>query len=58
MKYKEKYEKDRGKNFTEVPETGEMVLSKQLRPVQSKKLYGEKSKEMQKNVSVEAGNFS
>ena len=32
-----------------------MVLSKELRPVQSKKLYEEKSKEMLKNVSLGAG---
>ena len=32
-----------------------MVLSKELRPVQSKKLYEEKSKEMLKNVSFGAG---
>ena len=32
-----------------------MVLSKELRPVQSKKLYEEKSKEMLKNVSIGAG---
>jgi len=35
--------------------TNEMVLSKELRPVQSKKLYEEKSKEMRKNVSVPPG---
>jgi len=39
-KYKEDYEKNKGRNFTEIPETNEMVLSKELRPVQSKKLYG------------------
>ena len=33
-----------------------MVLSKELRPVQSKKLYEEKSKEMLQNVSLGAGN--
>ena len=33
-----------------------MMLSKELRPVQSKKLYEEKSKEMLKNVSLGAGN--
>ena len=32
-----------------------MVRSKELRPVQSKKLYEEKSKEMLKNVSIGAG---
>jgi len=55
LKYKEEYEKNKGRNFTEIPETSEMVLSKELRPVQSKKLYEEKSKEMRKNVSVPAG---
>ena len=35
-----------------------MVLSKELRPVQSKKLYEEKSKEMLKNVSLGAGKVS
>ena len=55
MKYKEDYEKNKGRNFTEIPETNEMVLSKELRPVQSKKLYEEKSKEMLKNVSLGAG---
>ena len=55
MKYKEDYEKDKGRNFTEIPETNEMVLSKELRPVQSKKLYEEKSKEMLKNVSIPPG---
>ena len=54
-KYKEDYEKNKGRNFTEIPETNEMVLSKELRPVQSKKLYEEKSKEMLKNVSLGAG---
>ena len=54
-KYKKDYEKNKGKNFTEIPETNEMVLSKELRPVQSKKLYEEKSKEMLKNVSLGAG---
>ena len=54
-KYKEEYEKNKGKNFTEIPETAEMVLSKELRPVQSNKLYSEKSKEMRKNVSIGAG---
>ena len=53
--YKEDYEKNKGRNFTEIPETNEMVLSKELRPVQSKKLYEEKSKEMLKNVSLGAG---
>jgi len=56
-KYKEEYEKNKGRNFTEIPETNEMVLSKKLRPVQSKKLYEEKSKEMRKNVSVPPGEF-
>ena len=55
MKYKEEYEKNKGRNFTEIPETTEMVLSKELRPVQSKKLYEKKSKEMLKNVSLGAG---
>ena len=55
MKYKEDYEKNKGKNFTEIPETNEMVLSKELRPVQSKKLYEEKSKKMLKNVSIPPG---
>ena len=55
MKYKKDYEKDKGRNFTEIPETNEMVLSKELRPVQSKKLYEEKSKEMLKNVSIPPG---
>jgi len=55
VKYKEEYEKNKGRNFTEIPETNEMVLSKELRPVQSKKLYEEKSKEMRKNVSLGAG---
>ena len=32
-----------------------MVLSKELRPVQSKKLYEEKSKKMLKNVSIPPG---
>jgi len=35
-----------------------MVLSKELRPVQSKKLYEEKSKEIRKNVSLGAGYLS
>ena len=47
--------KNKGRNFTEIPETNEMILSKELRPVQSKKLYEEKSKEMLKNVSLGAG---
>ena len=55
VKYKEDYKKDKGRNFTEIPETNEMVLSKELRPVQSKKLYEEKSKEMLKNVSIPPG---
>jgi len=55
VKYKEKYEKNKGRNFIEIPETNEMVLSKELRPVQSKKLYEEKSKEMRKNVLLGAG---
>jgi len=54
-KYKEDYEKNKGRNFTEIPETNEMVLSKELRPVQSKKLYEEKSKEMRKNVFLGSG---
>ena len=58
VKYKENYEKNKGRNFTEIPETTEMVLSKELRPVQSKKLYEEKSKEMRKNVSFGAGMFT
>ena len=32
-----------------------MALSKELRPVQSKKLYSEESKEMLKNVKIGAG---
>ena len=57
-KYKEDYEKNKGRNFTEIPETNEMVLSKELRPVQSKKLYEEKSKDLLKNVSIGAGLWS
>ena len=47
--------KNKGRNFTEIPETNEMVLSKELRPVQSKKLYEKKSKDMLKSVSVPPG---
>ena len=32
-----------------------MVLSKELRPVLSKKLYGEKSKEMRKDIKIGPG---
>ena len=55
VKYKEDFEKVRGRNFTEIPETSEMVLSKELRPVISKKLYEEKSREMRRNVSIGPG---
>nr|CAB3264277.1 nebulin [Phallusia mammillata] len=51
VKYKEEYEKNKGKGSS-ILETHEMVLSKELRPVQSKKLYTEQSKEMHKNVNV------
>jgi len=56
-KYKEDYEKNKGRNFTEIPETNEMVLSisKELRPVLSKKLYEEKSKEMHKDAKIGPG---
>ena len=54
-KYKEDYEKNKGRNFTEIPETNEMVLSKELRTIQSKKLYEEKSKKMRPNISIGTG---
>ena len=57
MKYKEEYEKNKGKNFTEIPETAEMALSKELRPVLSKKMYSEKSKEMQQNIKLNSGSI-
>lgn len=55
VKYREEYEKNKGSGFSQMPETHEMALSKELRPVVSKKLYEEKSKEMQKNVTVGSG---
>ena len=57
VKYKEEFEKNRGQGFTEIPETSEMALSKELRPIQSRKLYAEKSKDLQKNVSINAGDI-
>ena len=55
VRYKEDYETNKGKNFTEIPETNEMVLSKELRPILSKQLYGKKSKEMLKDVKIGPG---
>jgi len=55
VKYKEAYEANKGKGATPVPETPEMALAKQLHPVQSNKLYSEKSKEMLKDVNVPPG---
>uniref|UniRef100_H2XZS0 SH3 domain-containing protein n=1 Tax=Ciona intestinalis TaxID=7719 RepID=H2XZS0_CIOIN len=52
VKYKNEYEKNRGRNHTEIPETHEMSLSHKLQPVLSKKQYTQKSKEQQKNVHV------
>jgi len=55
VKYKEAYEANKGKGATPVPETPEMALAKQLHPVQSNKLYSEKSKKMLKDVNVPPG---
>jgi len=57
VKYKEAYEANKGKGATPVPETPEMALARQLHPVQSNKLYSEKSKEMLKDVNVPPGSF-
>lgn len=53
-KYKEQYEKNKHV-MSQLEETREMKISKELRPIQSKKMYAEKSKEMQKTVTVGAG---
>ena len=58
MQYKGDYEKNKGRNFTEIPETSEMTLSKELRPVLSKKLYEEKSKEMHKDIKIGPGFYN
>jgi len=55
VKYKKAYEANKGKGATPVPETPEMALAKQLHPVQSNKLYSEKSKKMLKDVNVPPG---
>ena len=54
MKYKEEYEKHKNE-LQPIPETSEMVLSKELRPIQSKKIYAEKAKELQPNVNYGPG---
>jgi len=58
VKYKEEYEKNRGRGHTEIPETHEMTLAKKVQSLQSKKMYSEKSKEMQKNVNLGPGNYN
>jgi len=50
-KYQEEYKKNRG-NFTPLPETNEMVLSKKLQPIVSQKAYTEKSKDLMPYVTI------
>jgi len=54
VKYKEEYLKNQG-NMIQVPETPDMIRSKELQPVLSKKAYTEKSKQDQKNVNIGPG---
>ncbi|XP_076825993.1 uncharacterized protein LOC143471426 [Clavelina lepadiformis] len=51
VKYQEGYRKSRG-SLTPISETPEMLISKELKPVLSKKAYCEKSKEIRQNVNV------
>ncbi|XP_077966510.1 uncharacterized protein LOC120341950 isoform X3 [Styela clava] len=50
-KYQEAYQKNKHM-LTQMEETPEMKISKDLHPVQSKKLYAAQSKQMQQNVNV------
>nr|XP_039266500.1 nebulin-like isoform X9 [Styela clava] len=49
--YRAEHELNKGK-VTQMEETPEMILSKELHPVQSKKIYTDESKKMHQNVNV------
>nr|XP_039266499.1 nebulin-like isoform X8 [Styela clava] len=51
VKYKEEYEKNKA-NLTQIEETPEMKLYKDLQPYQSKTKYSAESKNMLKNVNI------
>lgn len=53
-KYKQEYEKSKA-NVTQIAETPELKLFKDLQPIQSKLKYGAKSKNMQKDVNIGSG---